>query len=91
MGLLDGVGEKISDVFSPVTDFFGFFKLFMLKVEIFFTNFGFVLLWLVMVLLILSFVTFPFWFPALMKRYKAKSVGRFLDNALSGMISFFFK
>ena len=89
MGLFDGLGEQISGVFSPITDFFGYFKLFMLKVEIFFTNFAFVVLWALTMIVILMFITFPFWFPALMKKYKTKTIGKFLNSALTNLVGFF--
>lgn len=90
MGLFDGLGDKIGEVFSPVGDFFAFFKLFMLKVEIFFVNFAFVLLFFLFAIMVLAFVTFPFWFPALMKRYGSTNIGKFLSNSIANLVKFFF-
>jgi len=88
-GVSSAVAGQEDKVFSPISAFFTFFKEFMIKVEIFFANFGFVLLWLLTILLILGFVTFPFWFPALLKKYKSKSIGAFLTSAMVNLLDFF--
>ena len=87
--ILEALGGKVSEVFSPVTEFFSFFKLFMLKIEIFGVNIAFVIVWFLTIFIILSFVTFPFWFPVLMKKYKGKTIGKFLDASLTGLVAFF--
>jgi len=83
--------DFLSSLFDPLSNLFKHFSTFLSRVELFSSNFVFVLFFVIWFLLVLAFFSFPFWFPRLLSRLGIKrgELFGFLDKVVDNLLKLF--